>query len=86
MGIVTSCLNASSRQLLTAAADGDAETVRQVLVLLLAQGLRCGVRCGFCAGEISPFSSISLRDTAARVPRNAMWNRRLTCDLTANIV
>ena len=30
MGIVTSCLNASSRQLLTAAADGDAETVRQV--------------------------------------------------------
>ncbi|KAL0049662.1 hypothetical protein WJX82_007154 [Trebouxia sp. C0006] len=31
MGIVTSCLNASSRQLLTAASDGDAETVRQVL-------------------------------------------------------
>ena len=30
MGIVTSCLNASSRQLLTAASDGDAETVRQV--------------------------------------------------------
>ena len=35
MGIVTSCLNASSRQLLTAASDGDAETVRQVADMLL---------------------------------------------------
>jgi hypothetical protein len=45
MGIVTSCLNASSRQLLTAASDGDAETVRQVEVAELRAAFSMDSTC-----------------------------------------
>lgn len=38
MGIVSSCLNASSRQLLNAASDGDADTVREVTNSMASYG------------------------------------------------
>ena len=55
MGIVTSCLNASSRQLLTAASDGDAETVRQVEVAALPAALSMESTC--CLRMALPASS-----------------------------
>ena len=75
MGIVTSCLNASSRQLLTAASDGDAETVRQVDLAALRATFSMDSTC--CSRMALPATSAYAHRYAAVLARNAFADSAL---------